>query len=364
MRHVGKNPQWVEISKTIEYPPEILNFYTNHLVELTLQFEKDFANILHDQNYTLKKIELPPYGLLNKGLMCFANASIQLLFSSPKFVSFILFMKNNIRYFSIAQLASAPTWCALCKFARSYATDKTQKSLEFLDEFIGPFSSQRRPLTMEDAAEFTMFLLNKLHDELRELEGYGNFKQEAGGWQTKGINSGRITIADDAVKKSPITHIFGSIVRADTLNNGHSRSVGHEPYLVLPLDLYPTLEESIDHFLNFSDIGDGTSKKNAFLSLPDSIVISLKRFAFDGAGVIKRDDFVKYPKEIRLMNQNFELAAVVIHIGASPASGHYICLSKRSDGNWREFDDSEIYGIRDGNEMERQAYMLLYNKMQ
>ncbi|EAY21039.1 Clan CA, family C19, ubiquitin hydrolase-like cysteine peptidase [Trichomonas vaginalis G3] len=363
MRHLGKNPQWVEISKVIEYPPEVLEFYSQHLIEQTLKFEKEFANTLNDQTYNLKPISLPPNGLLNKGLMCFANASLQLLFSSKEFVSFILFMKNNMRFFSIAQLASAPTWSALCKFARSYATEKNIISTESMDEFFGPFTSKRHPLTMEDAAEFTMFLLNKLHDELQELIKLGDIKQDAGGWQAKGIKSGRITVSDECVKRSPITHIFGTIVRADTLSNGHSRSVGHEPYLVLPLDLSPTLEESIENFLKFSDVDDGTSKKNSFLSLPSSIVIALKRFAFDGTGVIKRDDIIKYPSKLRLLKTDFELAAIVIHIGSSPASGHYICISKRTDGHWREYDDSDVYGIRDGTEMEQQAYLLLYNRV-
>lgn len=363
MRHLGKNPQWLTLSKKVEFPPELADFYQRKLDETTTHFEKEFAEILHERKFSLINTSLPPKGLTNRGLMCFANASLQLLLSSPKFVSFVLFMKNNMRFFSPKQLASAPTWQAFCKFARAFAVDKYAFSTDILDDFFGPFSAKRKPLTQEDATEFTSYFLNRLHEELRVLESFGQFKKESGGWMAKGIGSRKVSVSDECVKESPITTIFGCLVRADTLSNGRSRSVGHEPYLVLPLQVAETLDESIKIFLAEEKVDDTISKKNSILSLPASLVIGFKRFAFDGEGVTKLNDFIAYPPVLTLLDVKYELTAIVVHIGSSPTVGHYVCLSKR-EGKWREYDDDGISSVPEGEELHKQAYMLLYNKIE
>ena len=365
MRHLGRNPQWLTLSKKVEFPPELANFYQKKLEEVTGNVEKEFAQILHDHSYILKPISLPPKGLINNGLMCFANSSLQLIFSSPKFVSLILYMKNYMRLFTPRQLAAAPAWHCLSKFARAFVADKYAFSTEILDEFFGPFSAQRKPLTQEDASEFTSYFLNKLHEEFITLESFGEFKdEEKGGWQAKGINTGKLLVSDQCVKKSPITDIFGCMVRADTLSNGKSRSIAHEPYLVLPLQITDSIDDSIKLFLSEEQVSETISKKNTILSLPSSIIIGLKRFAFDGNGPTKINDIVKYPKILTLFTQKFELSAIVIHIGSSSQVGHYICISNRADGKWREYDDESVGLIAENSELDRQAYMLLYNRIE
>ena len=277
---------------------------------------------------------------------------------------FLLFMKGNIRLFSSCQLSSCSAWISLCQFARAFATEKYTSSTEILDDSFGPFTSKRKPLTQEDASEFTSFFLNVLHNELRTLESFGCFKEEKGGWKMQGINTGHITIANDAVEDSAITEIFGCTVRADTLSNGKSRSIGQEPYLVLPLQVSKSVDESLRLFLTEEKVDDTISKRNMILSLPFSLIIGLKRFAFDGTGPTKLNEIVDYPSILTVMGVKYELAAIVEHIGTSSQAGHYICISNRTDGKWRKYDDDGVYPIPEKSELNRQAYMLLYNRIE
>lgn len=124
-------------------------------------------------------------------------------------------------------------------------------------------------------------------------------------------------------------------------------------------------------------------------SLPEILVINLKRFKYDEEfnKVVKLFDTISYPLKLRLFNTTsnsgksedrkrdgnfslYELYALVVHIGGGPLQGHYVSLCKNKAGLWFLFDDEtvvlvdEAYVLRffGGGPGLASAYILFYQK--
>ena len=119
-------------------------------------------------------------------------------------------------------------------------------------------------------------------------------------------------------------------------------------------------------------------KQRHLLTLPNILVVQLKRFWFDWrenkAG--KYDEIVTYPeileinpefmtesqrKEARKEPQKYQLIGVVVHKGKTLGKGHYIAYTLQQ-GTWFECDDKVVKKVQDKTALEQQAYMLWYRK--
>ena len=389
MRHIGTQPKWVKMNGSVQYPENISKQYNEILNSAIDSYEKDFAILLHSGKYLMTPMVVQPRGLTNQGLMCFANASIQLLFASPPFVSFASFMRTNFPLFSEKQKAIIPSWNALCRFfnafkfsdASNFGGEFTSlKSLDLiekvsatntkvLDDVFGRFSSKRKPRQQEDASEFLAFFLNKLHDELITLiDLYPIDDSDKDGW----LLNGKIPIIDTQGKISPLSRIFASFVNSQTLSNHKPRSVNAEVNLVLqlPVQGISNIYQALRKYVEEEQITDEISKKNTFTALPMSLIIGLTRFGYNEYGPIKLTGIVEYPEILKMENFlesekeiHYQLSAVVVHIGTHPSAGHYICIARRFDGKWMKFDDDKVSDLGEEAHLDLQAYMLLYNRI-
>ena len=137
-------------------------------------------------------------------------------------------------------------------------------------------------------------------------------------------------------------------------------------------------------------------KRQIFKSLPNILVINLKRFEFDYNTMLKSklDNYFEFPFELDMkeylienhqeINTKYELTGITIHFGFSDY-GHYYDLIKSPDGKWykfndncvNEFDEKEIpheaFGekdceddfikdIEDKDSGQNTAYILIYKK--
>lgn len=398
MRHLGTRPQWVKITGKVEFPPDIICKYSDLMDQAVGEFENEFAKQLYERRFLITNMIVQPRGLTNQKLMCFANSSMQLLFASPYFLSFAYFMKNNLPLFTPKQREITPAWQAFSEFINNFQFSESGSSdgslpslkslnilqkakptnLKILDDIFGIYSSRRQPINQEDASEFLAYFLNRLHEELIQLMKLAPINVDKGGWITQGTGRGGIILQETQGDMSPLSDIFDSLARADTLQNGKSRSVATESHLVLPLPIrgIKTVEEAIEQFTKEEIIcrekGQPTiSKKNTFISYPKSLIIGLKRFDFDPIemNAIKLLDIVEYPDVLVLKRcidekpLQYQLCAIVEHIGKNPNGGHYICYSRTFDGRWLKFDDDRVTTIENEGHLELQAYMLLYNQI-
>jgi ubiquitin carboxyl-terminal hydrolase 8 len=91
------------------------------------------------------------------------------------------------------------------------------------------------------------------------------------------------------------------------------------------------------------------------VSLPENLVLSIKRFNYNGT---KNSKNVSFRLKFKFCGAVYALYAVVNHYGGT-CGGHYTSYIKKND-SWYEFDDStitELKQIKTGN-----AYILFYKK--
>lgn len=395
MLHLGTRPRWVFLSDRVEFPADVRERYLAILDPAVRAFQSDFARRLARPDFfnEVRGMVVQPRGLRNEGLMCFANASMQLLFASPYFVSLAHFMRANLPLFSTEQLRLVPTWRAFCEFlngfeftdclssdgelpslrAASLAAIGMPTTLKPLDHVFGPFKSTRKPLTQEDASQFLMFFLNALHEEQLALMNLAPPAEDAEeGWKVQGKGRGQVTLHQTQGKMSPLSGVFSTLIHSDTRENGHTRNVSLESFLVLLLEIRDvgTIEEAISAFVREEKINERVSKKNSYASLPRSLIIGLNRFAFNQftAEPEKLNNVVEYPDVLTMEGSvgrtaRYVLSAIVEHKGDTPSGGHYVCWVKRIDGTWMLFDDDHVRKLNDQGHLGQQAYLLLYNQV-
>ncbi|KAK3578660.1 hypothetical protein CHS0354_002964 [Potamilus streckersoni] len=114
------------------------------------------------------------------------------------------------------------------------------------------------------------------------------------------------------------------------------------------------------------------TKKFDIWSLPDVLIIHLKRFSYDRYWRDKIDTLVEFPTrglDMRkyVIGDNsgpllYDLIAVANHFGGL-GGGHYTAYGKNcEDGKWYYFDDSSVSEATDESSVTKAAYVLVYMK--
>lgn len=179
--------------------------------------------------------------------------------------------------------------------------------------------------------------------------------------------------------ESPITKIFGGKLRSELRVPGMKNSVTLEPYQPLQLDIgAPHVHNIVDALrgLTHSETlhGDFNSprgpgitatKQVTIETLPQVLILHLKRFQYDNAGGTQKIwKKVGYPLDLEIPKEVFpqhkrggllahgglpkyRLIGVVYHHGKNASGGHYTVDVRRQDGKeWIRLDDTIIRRVR------------------
>lgn len=120
------------------------------------------------------------------------------------------------------------------------------------------------------------------------------------------------------------------------------------------------------------------TKKYSIRSVPNILVIQLKRFDFSNAG--KLSHFVTYPETLNLKtffsetesksfgeksieNLNYKLYGVLVHLGYSSHSGHYYSFVLGPNDVWYKADDQRVSPVQARDALAQHAYILFYSKI-
>uniref|UniRef100_A0A7S0DQW3 Ubiquitin carboxyl-terminal hydrolase n=1 Tax=Amorphochlora amoebiformis TaxID=1561963 RepID=A0A7S0DQW3_9EUKA len=110
------------------------------------------------------------------------------------------------------------------------------------------------------------------------------------------------------------------------------------------------------------------SKQTLLQTMPEVLIIQLKRFCMGWLGGEKVNAYIDFPitglKPKYLMaeskNPTYDLIAVSNHFG-STRGGHYTAYAKNPlSGKWYKFDDSDVREVRQSSVVTKQAYVLFY----
>ncbi|KAL6892410.1 hypothetical protein HDV57DRAFT_179722 [Trichoderma longibrachiatum] len=370
------------------------------------------------QSYQVENIGkvdfLEPRGLINTGNMCYMNSVLQVLVSCVPFYDFLDQVGKKAAH---SFKSETPLVDALIMFMREFKVLKSAPSVEqlnrilksedlerygepFTPEFVYDairhlprFASMRRG-HQQDAEEFLGFLLQSLDDEcthvMRDLP-LGNEEVPSSNASTgSGVASddwlevGRkqraaVSRLSGHNTSTPITKIFGGLLRSEFRVPGLKDSITTERYQPLQLDIgSPDVHSVVDALrgltrperlqgdFNSPRGKDVMATKQVFIeSLPPVLILHLKRFQFDaeGRGTVKIWKKIGYPLELeiprealsRQRRQNldnasmprYRLISVVYHHGKNASGGHYTVDVRRQDGReWIRLDDTVIRRIR------------------
>lgn len=184
---------------------------------------------------------------------------------------------------------------------------------------------------------------------------------------------------------SIITDLFyGIFVNIIACKNCNNCSICYEPFNILQLELFQqenlNLESLIEHYFKAEEVDyncencleRGKAIKNIRIhTLPEKLIIQLKRFTFNGRQSRKNNILVKFPftnfelKEFVKQDPTYyELYSVINHMG-DVGGGHYTNYSKNGINNhWYEFNDSSVSYLSNPQvSIETpEAYVLFYQK--
>ena len=141
----------------------------------------------------------------------------------------------------------------------------------------------------------------------------------------------------------------GKILRTTTCKNCGTNSERNETILTLSLEVKGalTIDESLNRFESpeymtgddkyFCDVcksKQDAEKTTRFVSLPDYLIISFKRFEYSVSEqkMITVNDKCAFHHKIKIQKKEFNLYAVIVHIGTSEG-GHYVIFTKGNQNN-------------------------------
>ncbi|KAH7148487.1 hypothetical protein EDB81DRAFT_464222 [Dactylonectria macrodidyma] len=358
---------------------------------------------------------LEPRGLINTGNMCYMNSVLQVLMFCVPFYDFLdQVSKRAVHSFK----SETPLIDAMIMFMHEYKLIKSAPSVEtlrralkneelerygepFTPEFVyeairqlSRFASMRRG-HQQDAEEFLGFLLQSLDDECTSVMGSSVFSgnsedsaatagqngtNPAGDWLEVGRKQrAAVTRSAGSNSSTPITKIFGGLLRSEFRVPGLKDSITTEPYQPLQLDIgSPDVRNVVDALRgltrpermqgNFNSPRgkDVTATKQVFIeSLPPVLILHLKRFQFDaeGNGTVKIWKKIGYPLDLEIPREalsrqtrqtlgegampKYKLISVVYHHGKNASGGHYTADVRRQEGReWIRLDDTVIRRVR------------------
>lgn len=353
-----------------------------------LQFEYDYH-----KNYNLK-MKKNVYstkglcGILNIGNSCFINSILQCLSHTLILTDYIL----SAKYRDDMCSKRTPEFYTLHSYITLINNIWKENQLIRPQTFFENISKIHKKyflLEQQDSHECLLYILDILHKSLSyqiEIEIKGEIKNKNDELMKKSLENWKGFYENDY---SYIIEIFnGSLINNIKCINCNYTDQMFEPYNNLSISLpetSSTLYECLDAFF-YNDNDNlintwtcdeckhiGCNKSVDLWTLPNNIIINLKRFKNDNDFINKNGNIVKFPlndldltkyvskDKLDVNNYIYDCYAINYHSG-SLNGGHYWSACKNLDGNWYNFNDGNVHKLDISNLVTNDSYILFYSR--
>ncbi|XP_052196217.1 ubiquitin carboxyl-terminal hydrolase 17-like isoform X2 [Diospyros lotus] len=325
-------------------------------------YEIVFPYKLFMQLYSCEMVELKPFGLVNCGNSCYANAVLQCLVFTRPLTSYLLQGIHS----RLCQ--KEEEWCFVCEFECLLLKGMEGQSPLYpigILSHIQRIGSQLGPGREEDAHEFLRYAIDTMQSVcLKEAGIVGPLAEESTlvGLTFGGYLHSKIKCMKCLGKSEQSERIMDLTVEIDG-------DIG-------------TLEEALAQF-TATEILDGENKywcsrcqsyerakkRLTIMEAPNILTIVLKRF--QSGNFEKLNKLVRFPEVLNMRPYmggtsdrypSYCLYGVVVHLDVmnSAFSGHYVCYVKNFQEEWFKIDDSSVIPVELEMVRLERAYMLLY----
>ncbi|BAT81929.1 hypothetical protein VIGAN_03184600 [Vigna angularis var. angularis] len=312
--------------------------------------------------FNLNRVQLQPFGLVNCGNSCYANAVLQCLAFTPPLTAYLL---QGLHSKSCAN----KKWCFICEFESLILKSKDTKSpispVGLLSQ-LQNIGSQLGNGREEDAHEFLRLAVetmqsvclmdsgDKISDSLKEetnLMGltFGGYLQskvkcmKCGGKSERQERMMDLTVEIDG-EIATLEDALRQFTTAETLD-------GENKYNCVRCKSY-----------------ENAKKRMTVLEAPNVLTIALKRFKSGKFGKLNKP--IQFPEILDLAPfisgtsdlAIYRLYGVVVHLDTmnTTFSGHYVCYVKNFRSRWFKVDDSVVTSVELESVLAKGAYMLFY----
>ncbi|KAL1308786.1 hypothetical protein HN51_050804 [Arachis hypogaea] len=313
--------------------------------------------------YNWNRVELQPFGLINCGNSCYANAVLQCLAFTPPLTAYLL---QGLHSKSCAN----KKLCFACELESLILKSKETKSalspVGILSK-LQSIGSQLGNGKEEDAHEFLRHAIEAMQSVFlmeSEFNALDSLKEET---NLMGLT-------------------FGGYLRSkiQCMECG-GKSERHERMMDLTVEIdgdIASLEEALRRFTSTETL-DGENKYNCVRcksyerakkkltvsEAPNVLTIVLKRFQSGKFGKLNKP--IQFPEILNFApfmsgtsdrSPIYRLYGVVVHLDIMNAafSGHYVCYVKNFQNKWFKVDDSVVTAVELDKVLKEGAYMLFY----
>lgn len=347
-------------------------------------FDYDFHNH-HEIVQPLAKYQKKGLtGLVNLGNKCFMNSIIQCMSNTIKLTDY--FLSENFKQDDPEQLNNKKKQYAFVKgyinlLINIWDYNQILRPKSFVEVF-SQFVKKYYTLEQQDSHECLMYFLNLLHEGLSyeiDVEIKGEVKTETDALMKLSLETWKTNYEK---QYSFVIDCFNGLIYNNiSCTNCEFKENVFEPCNSISITIpeqQSTLTECLEQYFTPNSVCSwtcekcemkGCTKNCTLWSLPNYVIIHLKRFTNDGRKLNTKIDFTLddlnltpfvCPEKQDSNNYIYTLYAVNYHSG-NVDSGHYWSACKNLDNNWYLFNDGNTSKYHNTIDIvTKDAYILFY----
>lgn len=350
-------------------------------IDYVYDFHKNHELIQSKKQYLRKGL----CGLTNLGNKCFLNSIIQCLSNSLKLTDYFLsqkYVNDDPEQLNKRKEEKFVLITYVQLLVNIWETNQVLKPKSFVEN-LSNFIKKYNTLQQQDSHECLLFVLDLLHKSLSyeiEVDINGDVQNETDALMKRSLESWKSFYEKNY---SFIVETFNGLLYNTVMCNSCKNNEDvFEPYNHLSIDLPDTTtdltpclktffqsNESITSWKCSKCNDTGCTKNCKFWSIPNYLIIHLKRFNTNG---MKKRTQIEFPiEDLNLTefistdkkdpnNYIYSLYAVNYHSGDTHG-GHYWSCCRNLDDSWYLFNDAHVTKVMNLKDLvTKDAYILFY----